>query len=402
MNGPTDPRLGRAQRCLEAAAASLAADDAAAAVHQLDDLLAEGGWPPTVEQVVAHNLVGALRQAARLRLQAGAPAEAEQHVQRMLQVILPADTPDAMRRHRAEFFTGIAADFIAARHPAQAALCQRAAIAIHPCPTFQNNLISALSDLRQPSQLSDYAAGLEVSDLAPHLLIVAQPKSASTFLKNLLAEASGFRDTYLFHAAELASQDLFYPVLLELAEQPTVTHQHLRATEANLQIMQAFGLRAVVLTRPLADVLVSLSEFLTAGAIRGTQFDLDAWMRATPERRIDQLIDLVVPWHLEFLAGWQRADRTRRVPVMWLDYAQVTGDPVGSARRLFAFHGIQVDEARLQQALARVVARPAAENRIQQGRAGRGGLLLSAAQQERLRRLASYYPDTDFAPYGLT
>ena len=47
-----------------------------------------------------------------------------------------------------------------------------------------------------------------------------------------------------------------------------MTHQHCRATEANVQLMQAFGIRPVVLVRDLHDVIVSLRDYFNGGAIR--------------------------------------------------------------------------------------------------------------------------------------
>jgi hypothetical protein len=243
----------RARHAVEEANRCLSENRPEAAARLLEDVLAEGGWTGEVHQVLTHNLVGALRRLAGAHLQRGEIDAAGRLAARAMAVPVPPDTPPEMRRHRADFFAVMASAFFERRAFGGAVLCQRQAIALYPCPTFQNNLINALAELPAPSVLSDYTDTLEPDELAPHLLIACQPKSGSTFLKNILCEATGFRDTYLFHAAELSTQELFYPVLLEFADVPTVTHQHCRATEANLQMMQAFGMRAVVLVRNLFD-----------------------------------------------------------------------------------------------------------------------------------------------------
>jgi hypothetical protein len=245
-----------------------------------------------VHQVLTHNLVGALRRLAGAHLQRGEIDAAGRLAARAMAVPVPPDTPPdtppEMRRHRADFFAAMASAFFERRAFGGAVLCQRQAIALYPCPTFQNNLINALAELPAPSVLSDYTDTLEPDELAPHLLIACQPKSGSTFLKNILCEATGFRDTYLFHAAELSTQELFYPVLLEFADVPTVTHQHCRATEANLQMMQAFGMRAVVLVRNLFDDVLRKNVAFSTDYRASLRTPHSPYIRSATARRVNR------------------------------------------------------------------------------------------------------------------
>ena len=393
-------RLEKAQQTLENASRLIAQSEPEQAAQIMQALFGEGGWADEVESVIAHNLVGALRHCVEAALMRGEPEVAGEEARQAMLVPLPEQTPDLMLRYRADFFAAMGSGFFSRRLIQGAVLCQRHALALYPCPTFQNNLINALAELKSPSTLSDYSGALEPAQLAPHLLLACQPKSGSTFLKNVLAEATGFQDVYLFHAAELSAQDIFYPILLEFAQTPTVTHQHCRATEANLQILQAFGMRAVVLVRNLADVLVSLQEFLTGGAIVGTRFDPAAWHALSPERQLDQLIDLVVPWHLEFLASWQQAEKERRIPILWLTYEAAMADKPGAVRSILEFYGLGISSEKVTAALAAVSATPE-KNRMNKGVSGRGKTALTETQQARIRHLAGYFPGTNFADYGI-
>jgi hypothetical protein len=301
---------------------------------------------------------------------------------------------------RAEILHHIGTDCMQARQYGLAVRCIRRAITLYPCPTFSNSLIASLDALRQSSVLGDYCDTLAPRDIAPHWLIACQPKSGSTFLRNVLCEVTGFREIYLCHHTELSAQDLFYPILLEFAAVPTVTHQHCRATAANIQLMQAFGIQPVVLVRNLHDVLVSLREYLSAGAIRGTRFEVDAWMQASPQRQIDQLIDLVVPWHLEFLASWQACDRERRLPMLWLSYAAMIADKSAALHEILSFHGLAATGEQVAGAIAKVERTPE-RNRFNHGIEGRGRATLTSEQQHRIRRMADYFPSVDFTPLGI-
>jgi Sulfotransferase domain len=393
-------RLIQAQKTLEVASEHIRESSPERAAALLNQLFNQGGWSGEVEQVIAHNLVGALRHVVEAALARGEIEAAGEAARQAMLVPIPDETPETMLRHRADFFTAMGSSFFSRRLIQGALLCQRHAIALYPCPSFQNNLINALAELKTPSLLTDYSDILEPQQLAPHLLLACQPKSGSTFLKNVLAEVTGFRDIYLFHAAELSAQELFYPVLLEFADTPTVTHQHCRATEANVQLLQAFGMRAIVLVRNLYDVLVSLREFFTGGAIVGTRFDVAHWHTLSPERQMDLLIDLVVPWHLEFLASWQQAERELRLPLLWLTYEEAMRDKQGTIAQILSFYGLPGPPEKIQEAIATVSATPE-KNRMNKGVSGRGDAALTPSQKARILHLAAYFPSTDFSRYGL-
>ena len=370
------------------------------AAQLLEKTLAAAAWSGDVLNVLTHNLTGALRHVTEQQLARGDHEAACASSVRALAVPPPQSASPEMVRRRAEVFHAIGLALFQAGMVAEALPCQRRAIAIYPCPSFSNNLINSLTLLRQPSVLADYCDTLEPKDLAPHLLIASQPKSGSTWLKNVLCQVTGFRDLFLFHASGQSEQDLFYPALLEFATVPTVTQQHCRAAEANLQLMQAFGMRAVVLVRNLADVVVSLRDFYNRGAVLGTFFNPDTWRQSSAERQADLIIDHIVPWHLQFLTSWQQAEKDQRVPVLWLAYEALMRDPLRSVQRVLGFHDLSAPEEKIIAAIISLSGEPR-RNRFNQGVSGRGREGLTAAQHARIQLLASHFPATDFSRFGL-
>lgn len=400
MTAPDSSLLEQARLAVAEANAQLEAHCPEQAVGILGNALAAHAWKGDVHNVLTHNLVGALRLQAIGELERGEQATAGHTMARALAVDPPHSASPEMLRTRAEFFHSLGLSFFQTAMFAEALLCQRRAIELYPCPSFQNNLINTISCLRAPSLITDYCDTLQPADIAPHLLIASQPKSGSTYLKNLLCEITGFRDLYLFHASGQSEQDLFYPILLEFATVATVTQQHCRAAEANIQLMQAFGMRAVVLVRNLGDVIVSLRDFYSQGAVLGTFIHPDNWMTLTPESQVDLIIDHVVPWHLQFLASWQRADAEKRVPVLWLTYEELMANRHLAAQKILAFHGIDAPSEKIDAALESLDQEPR-RNRLNKGVSGRGQQTLTPAQLERVRQLARHFRGTDFSLYGL-
>lgn len=333
-------------------------------------------------------------------IQRGDTACAREAAGRLLAASPPSGAAPELLRPLADLCHAAGLAFFRAGHVADALPCQRRAIALYPCPTFSNNLINILTLLREPSVLTDYCDTLQPPEIAPHLLIACQPKSGSTFLKNALCAITGFRDVFLFHSGGQSEQELFYPSLLEFATVPTVTQQHCRATEANLQLLQAFGMRAVVLVRNLADVVVSLRDFYNQGAVLGTFFHPDDWKSLTPGQQADAIIDHVIPWHFQFLAGWQQAGREHRLPILWLTYEDLMAGKAAALEKVLTFYGQPAPKDKIAAALAALSTEPRS-NRFNSGISGRGREQLTAAQHSRLRHLASAYPRTDFSSFGL-
>ena len=358
------------------------------------------GWPAADRQRILIQLLAAQLRECQQALQKPDHAAGLTLASQMLAAPPLVDPDPVTLRRAADLFHAAGLALFRAGLVAEAVPCQRRAIALYPCPTYSNNLINSLTLLREPSLLTDYCDTLAPEELAPHLLIACQPKSGSTFLKNVLCTVTGYQDVFLFHASGQSEQELFYPALLEFATVPTVTQQHCRATEANIQLLQAFGMRAVVLVRNLADTVVSLRDFYLQGAVLGTFFPADHWRTLPEAAQYDAIIDHIVPWHFQFLAGWQQADREQRVPVLWLTYEQLMADKPAALRRVLEFYGLPVDEARIAAALESLAGEKRL-NRFNSGVSGRGGTRLSPQQHQRLRDLARAYPLTDCTPFGL-
>ena len=104
--------------------------------------------------------------------------------------------------------------------------------------------------------------------------------------------------------------------------------------------------------------------------------------------------------HLQFLAGWQQADRERRVPILWLTYEELMRDKPAAVARVLAFHGLGAPEEKITAALAAQESDPR-RNRFNAGLSGRGQSALTPAQHARLRHLAAAYPAAGFTSFGL-
>ena len=305
----------------------------------------------------------------------------------------------AFLRRFAGAFQGLGVLFLQRGLSEQSLLCCRKAISISPGPGSYVNLTNALAASGRRARLADFTTGLAPGQLGRHLFIACVPKSASTFLKNLLVSVTGYRDLFAVYAAGQSEHDIYLPALRESAHLDTVTQQHCRASDANVHLMQAFGIRPVVLVRDIFDSVVSLRDFYDQGAYRNSYARAD-WPALDEETKIDLLVESVVPWYFQFVASWESADRRKQLEVHWLTYEELVADKPAGVLRVLEFYGLGAARRAVEQRVAGVEAEER-KIRFNKGVAGRGRAGLSERQKERVRRLARYYPSTDFGRIGL-
>jgi hypothetical protein len=278
-------------------------------------------------------------------------------------------------------------------------ICCRKAISIYASPGAYVNFTNALAATGGRAQLSDFTTELTPGQLGRHIFIACVPKSASTFLKNLLLRVTGYRDLFVVYAAGQTEHEIYLPTLCEYADSNTVTQQHCRASDANVHLMQAFGIRPVVLVRNIFDSVISLLDFYNGGAFKSSYYRAD-WHTLDEETKIDLLIENVIPWYFQFFSSWALAENQQRLEVHWLSYEELIADKCTAVLNILGFYGLGARRRAVEQCIGEVESN-SRKNRFNKGVAGRGKSGLSERQKDQVRRLARYFPSTDFGRIGL-
>ncbi len=277
--------------------------------------------------------------------------------------------------------------------------CFRKSISITQSPGFHVNLANSLTASGQRAKLSDFTTDITREQLGRHIFIACVPKSASTFLKNLLVSLTGYRDVFMVYAAGQNEHELYLPTVRETAHLDTVTQQHCRASDANVQMMQAFGIRPVVLVRNIFDSVMSLLDFYNKGAFQTSYFRAD-FQSLDEETKIDLLIDNVIPWYFQFVASWSLVEKQKNLDIFWLSYEDLIADKPAAVKNILEFYGLGAPRRSVEQKIKETESAKRS-TRFNKGIAGRGKTGLNDRQKERIRRLSKYYPTTDFSRIGL-
>mgnify|MGYP005848838121 CR=1 FL=1 len=203
------------------------------------------------------------------------------------------------------------------------------------------DLVQHLSDTGFPSAFVAENADALRKALPPNrqVLITSLPKTGSTLLFRALAVAIGRPINLVTYSTDGNEQELYFPALLHaVLHKPGLCRLHMRATRPNLALIHALHLTPIVLVRDLFDIIVSQRDHITR-KLYGTMGQVTAehadplherFRTLSDEEQFDQLIDLNLPWLLEFYRSWHDAAAAGQVPVMWLNYSEIHADKAGA------------------------------------------------------------------------
>jgi hypothetical protein len=267
----------------------------------------------------------------------------------------------------------------------ESVLCSRKAIAICPTPGSHINLLNALAITGKPAILSDFTSDITPDKLGHHIFIACAPKSGSTFLKNVLASITGYRDVFMVYTPGQFEQDVYLPTIRSAATFDSITQQHCRASDANVHLMQAFSIKPVVLVRDIFDSVMSLFDFYNNGAF-ATSFYRADYLELDEETRIDLLIDNLVPWYFEFITSWADVEKNKRLEVHWLTYEELVNDKASAIEEVLRFYGLGAPRNGIDQRV-REVESERRKTRFNKGVSGRGSEGLTERQKDRIRGL---------------
>ena len=236
------------------------------------------------------------------------------------------------------------------------------------------------------------------------ILLAALPKSGSTYLARLLSNFFDLPIRPYNYNGGLCNGGIYPPSAVLLADTSGLAYVCTTADEDTEHLISAFGLTPILLVRNLLDVVVSYRDhveryrsgvnYMNFGAIQ-----VDDFLRRSHREQHDIIIDLCVPWMMNFYASWYRYTQTTKPAPLWLSYDGVMPDQPNALRETSHFLGVEFDAGR---AMSTILTVELEQNltRFNRGVAGRGKATLNEDQVERVTRMAAYFNDVDFARYG--
>src|SRR5260221_2080196 len=144
-----------------------------------------------------------------------------------------------------------------------------------------------------------YLSGLGAK--RPAIVLAFPPKPAGTFLRAAAATATGGEVLRLVYAQGSRYAQLYMPTLVAyylvgFCSDPMLTHINMQAFPPNLSLLEALGIRPIIMVRSIADMLASYWDMLEGSAApnQGINCTIPPDFRGIDaQRKADFLVDVV-------------------------------------------------------------------------------------------------------------
>lgn len=243
------------------------------------------------------------------------------------------------------------------------------------------------------------------SQIKPLIVVAAAPRSGSTFLSNVISQTTRLRYFRLCSGYSTNEHDLYLPALCLMNDTGCVSQMHMKGTFHNASLINLFGIKPVILVRNIFDIVVSLARDLRKkeelpGYEEGLNGYSFLWLdRATKKLKdnelLDLIIDLAIPWYVNFYVSWYRLCQQQTVNAIWLNYEILMHDKEKTILSILEFLNFPLPSTLDKEILSKKYAT------FNQGKTGEGLKILSDKQKNKIRKVFAYYPDVNFTPYGL-
>jgi len=241
------------------------------------------------------------------------------------------------------------------------------------------------------------------------------PKCGGTFIRDIVGRVSGAALCRPGHALGGRDSTPYLPMFTMHMLSPTgpkafMTHAHMIGHHSNIQLLNLFGIKPVVMKRSIPDMLCSYADMLeTEGRYPDGSYNWSilcgvhtdpSFLRLDATERLDFFVYHQAPWYIQFYASWLRADRNKSLPVHWTVYDAFRTDPIRTIAGILDFYGLSDRATAVSEAVAQAEANRNTL-RFNKGVSGRGAALLKPHHIQHLHRLAQGYKDIDFVAEGL-
>ena len=232
-------------------------------------------------------------------------------------------------------------------------------------------------------------------------VFAACPKSASTYLRNLLKIvcrknmkivapkiSDGFGHNFISEAEVLKKLNIRKDLML---------YGHIPYNHHNATVIKKLTHtpQVIVSLRPLPDLVISYKEHVDKNKfgpldyrIAGMSECYSGWQSADDEKKFDYIINYILPWYIRFIASWKAASKIWRTD--FITFEEHTLHPADSLSNIVQFLQLVTKTSELE-ALKNPDNVP--QKKFNVGLSGRGLKILKQEQVDRIKALVSLYDD---------
>lgn len=190
------------------------------------------------------------------------------------------------------------------------------------------------------------------SGLENHILIACLPKSGSTFIANSLVNITNF-EFIQFQSRRATNDHNIDPNILYFnLNKSTITQLHLKPNLLNKELLLESNIKVVFLYRGVLDSLRSLNNHILNENDQWFMFtaseDYKYW---STQKQFDFLIDMVLPWYINFLSSWKIELELQDVKILEIDYDDFKVNNLNTIKKILQFYNLNYSDEKIEKGI---------------------------------------------------
>jgi len=257
-----------------------------------------------------------------------------------------------------------------------------------------------VSGLPPESLLDDRFLASRIMPGRKHAWLVAAPKSGSTWLSVMLEILLGWRKVPLWRGSDRREQEPDARELLRFPRENIFSpHQHCRASESTVELINQFRIKSIIQVRNIYDSVISFREHcLNEGLLFSMAYIDQEFLGYDNERQLQFIIDMILPWYFSFYVSWCQAEGLTAENKLLVNYDELLRDTQGTLGKILEYLGESRSPAEIERAMAQAKRKDTVKNKAV---IGRGNIMLNELHKAKIRELRQYYSHIDFSSVGL-
>jgi hypothetical protein len=162
------------------------------------------------------------------------------------------------------------------------------------------------------------------------IYIAAMPKAAGTYISKILCRNLNYQYIHVGDRTGVCEFDIYLPNFIDnfVSKKNAIVHQHTPATKGNVEYLNAFNVKPVILLRDFFDVVYSMHRHLLKYKNVWPFFSYpNDFFNFSHERQLDFIIDYIMPWIIGFQQTWLDAIYTNKIKGLVISYHEFVENP---------------------------------------------------------------------------
>lgn len=178
-----------------------------------------------------------------------------------------------------------------------------------------------------------------------HILIACLPKSGSTFIANTICNITGYNFVQFQPTRATNDHNIDPTVLFYNLSFNTVSQLHLKPNVLNKRLILDNGIKVIYLYRGILESLKSFNNHIIN--------ENDQWFMFTPvkeyinwskKKQFDFLIDMVLPWYINFITSWKNELNSNDIDIMEVDYDDFKSNNFYTIKNILKFYDLNYSD----------------------------------------------------------